>query len=619
MNLAKGIKLFAILCSATISLVVQGQSTDEVNYNLALDFFQNKEYDKSISLFEELYKKDKSQRIYIPYFNSFLGIENYVEAENLVKKQLKKNNSDPVYIVDYGFVVKLSGNQRKAKEIYEDAIKDVLPRTQDVLDLSNSFQRRNELDYAIETLKYGKKLTPSYGYQFELAELYYQKGDIETMVNEYLNLLSINEGYLQNVQNALNTAIYQDLNQQYIEVLNTALLRNIQKNPDEVIYSELLIWHYLQQKDFKGAIVQSKALDKRNQENGNRFLTLGKLCSSNRKYDLAMECYQYLIDKGPSSRLYINARVLMTETIREKIISTPYTDEDIAVLEQNYIQTLDEIGRTGATMSLQIGLAEIWAFYLDKPDQATAMLKKALGTFQLAEKDKARCKLLLADIYLRQGEIWEASLLYSQVEKDYKYEALGDQAKFKNAKIYFYTGDYNWAKAQLDVLKGSTSKLIANDAMRLSLIISDNLAFDTAGAALRDYAKASLQFEQNDLNGALNSLQSMERIYLAHSIIDEVYYLEYSIYFNMQNYEKAAAALNVIVRDYPEDILGDEAVFNLAVLYEQYLNQPEKAKEMYKKLISVYPGSIHVAESRKRYRAYENGKGELKFEEADPK
>ena len=403
MNLPKGIKLLPFLFTVLFYLTANGQSTDEINYKLALEFYQNKEYEKSISLFEELYKKDRSERIYIPYFNSLLAIEKYNEAENLVKKQLKRNHGDPLYQVDYGYVVKLSGNHRKAGGIYEDAIKDLLPRAQDVLDLSNSFQRRNEIEFAISTLKYGKKLTPTYGYQFELAELYYQIGEIDKMVNEYLNLLTINDAYLQNVQNALNTAIYQDLNQEYIEVLNTALLRKIQRDPDRVIFSELLIWHYLQQKDFRGAIIQSKALDKRNEESGNRFIVLGNTCFSNRKYDLAMECYQYLIDKGPSSRHYINARVLMTETIREKIISAPFSQDDLEVLERNYIQTLEDIGSTGATISLQIGLAEVWAFYLHKQDQAVDLLKKALNTYQLTAKDEAQCKILLADIYLKES------------------------------------------------------------------------------------------------------------------------------------------------------------------------------------------------------------------------
>ncbi|MEQ8324831.1 MAG: tetratricopeptide repeat protein [Vicingaceae bacterium] len=582
--------------------LIVGQNQNEIKYKLALDFFQNKEYAKSIDLLEDLYKSDKSQQIYLPLFASYIETKRYEQAEEIVKKQLRKSYGDPIYTVDYGHVLTLSGDRKKAEDVYEKAIKELLPRSKDILDLANSFQRRNEMVYAIHTLKRGKKLTPSYGYQFELAELYYQNQQIEEMIDEYLDLISLNDAYLQNVQNALNTSIYQDLDPANLQVLNTALLRRIQRQPDQEVFLEMLIWHYLQQKDFEGAILQTKALDRRFDEGGKRLVSLGQSCVSNKEYDLAMECYQYVIDQGTSTRHYVNARVLMTMAIREKITSAPYTQEDLINLESNYIKTLDDVGRDGATVKLQIGLAEVWAFYLNKADKAMALLQRALNEYQLLENDAAKCKLVLADIYLRQGEIWEASLLYSQVEKDFKYEALGDEAKFKNAKVYFYTGDYNWAKAQLDVLKGSTSKLIANDAMRLSLIISDNLLFDTTGQALKDYAATALLFDQGDYPSALKKLDVMERIYVVHEIIDEVYYMQYEVYMKKQDYESAAAKLQLIIKSFPDGILGDEAVFNLAVLYQQFLDEEDLALEMYKKLLADYPASIYVATSRKSYR-----------------
>ena len=606
----KALRALPIILLLLISPWSHAQTGEEVKYKLALEFYQNKEYAKSIDLLEDLYRNDRSQKIYIPLFGSYLATEKYDEATDLVKKQLKRHYGDPIYLVDHGYVLKLSGNEKKGEKVYEDAIRDLSPRSKDILDLSNSFQRRNELNFAISTLKAGKKLTPSYGYQFELAELYYQNGQIQEMVDEYLDLLSIDEAYLQNVQNALNTSIYQDLDPSKTEILNTALLRRVQRDPDHQVFIEMLIWHYLQQKDFKNAIFQTKALDRRLGEGGKRLVPLGQACLSNGEFDLAMQCYQYIIDMGHSSRHYVNARILMTEAIREKITSAPYTEQDLTTLENNYISTLDDIGRNGTTISLQTGLAEVWAFYLDKTEDAISLLNKALHEYQLMARDAARCKLLLADIYLRKGEVWEASLLYSQVEKDFKYEALGDEAKFKNAKIYFYTGDYDWAKAQLDILKGSTSKLIANDAMRLSLIISDNLLFDTTGQALRDYAEAALMMEQNDLQGASAKLDYMERIYLAHEIIDDVYYGQYEVLMKEQRYEEAAVRLEKIVASYADGVLADEAVFNLAILYDKYLGNAEKARDMYRKLITNYPASIFVAQARRRYRSLEEAANE---------
>ena len=189
-------------------------------------------------------------------------------------------------------------------------------------------------------------------------------------LEEYLNLIQENEGYLQNVQTALNTTIYNDLQKENLYILNQALLKRVQRYPDKSVFSEMIVWHYLQQKDFENAIIQSKAIDRRNNENGRRFLSLANDCRSNRQYDLAIDCYQYLIEKGSSNPHYINARILMTETIKDKITSAPYISEDLLMIEENFIQTLQDVGKTSATISLQLGLAEIWAFYMNKTEEA---------------------------------------------------------------------------------------------------------------------------------------------------------------------------------------------------------------------------------------------------------
>lgn len=314
-------------------LISFAQDEVRVQLDLAEQFFRDKEYEKSLELYEEVFKKKQDKEIYFSLINAYIAAGRPEGAESTIKKQLRKSPSDPDYQVDYGYVLALTGEAKKSEEVYRDAIKSLPPQTNAILGLSTSFQRRNEISYAIDCLQKGKKLTGGmYGFEFELGELYYQMGNYSAMIDEYLDLLDKNEGYLQNVQNALNTSIYSDPKKEHLDLLNQALLRRIQKNPDKMVFSEMLIWFYMQQKDFKGAIVQTRAIDKRNNENGYRFIALGKTCLSNREYDLAMECYQILIDKGPSSQHYVNARILMTEAIREKITSSPYTRHPFSFL-----------------------------------------------------------------------------------------------------------------------------------------------------------------------------------------------------------------------------------------------------------------------------------------------
>ncbi len=118
-------------------------------------------------------------------------------------------------------------------------------------------------------------------------------------------------------------------------------------------------------------------------------------------------------------------------------------------------------------------------------------------------------KLQLADIYLYKNEVWEATLLYSQIEKRLGDEPVGHEARYRNARLRYYIGEFEWANTQLNVLKAATSKLIANDAMSLSLLIKDVLMEDTSGAILKIFAHADLLAMQGFDSKAASSLDSL--------------------------------------------------------------------------------------------------------------
>jgi TolA-binding protein len=60
--------------------------------------------------------------------------------------------------------------------------------------------------------------------------------------------------------------------------------------------------------------------------------------------------------------------------------------------------------------------------------------------------------------------------------------------------------------------------------------------------------------------------------------------------------------LQNVVDNFGEDILGDDALFLIGMIYEDQLNEKEKAKEIYQSFLSKYPGSNKAAEARKRFR-----------------
>jgi TolA-binding protein len=272
-------------------------------------------------------------------------------------------------------------------------------------------------------------------------------------------------------------------------------------------------------------------------------------------------------------------------------------------LEKTFLATLDEFGRNGNVAQMMMNLAELYTFYIHNSDKGIDLLYEVLELPGINKKDLAMAKIQLADALLFTGEIWETTLLYSQAEKMFKTDDIGRIAKLKNAKLSYYTGQFEWAQAQLNILKAATSDFIANDALYLAMLIGDNSIMDTTYAALSTFARADLLLYQNKLDSAKFALDSIEKFYPGHSLQDDILYKRAQIAEQEGNYEMAQQNYHRVWKEYPTDLLADDAVYRMAQLNENRLNSTSKAMEYYQELLLNYPGSLFTVEARKRYRS----------------
>lgn len=592
-----------ILCFTFVFIQIHTFAQPGTDEQLALQFYQNKEFDKALDYYEKLYNKKSPEVYYQPYLSCLLETKDFKKAEKIAKKQAKQNPEQLNFIVDLGMVYAHEDEPDKAKSTWESAVK-AIKYDEQVFAVANAFLTIRQYDFAISSYLKGRKISQNnYPFSFELADVYKIKGQQTEMINEYLDVLEIQDSYIQSVQNALQTSFGNDADQKQNELIKTELLKRIAKNPDKTIFSELLIWMQIQMKDWEGAFVQAKALDKRKKEEGNRMMALAQLFAQNEADDVAIKAYNYVIAKGPEVYYYTNARIELLNVYYQKVVSKGnYTPLDLTELEKNYNSTIKELGKSSSTVPLLKNLAHLQAFYLNKTDEAKALLEEAINMPQLAAITQAECKLELADVLLMTGDIWEASLRYSQVEKAFKYDAIGQEAKFRVAKISYYTGDFGWAQAQLNVLKGATSKLIANDALELSLTISDALAIDTNQAPLALFSMADLFAFRNLDDKAILLYDSLNKTFPNHALADDIIYRKAQIALKHMQYNEAAAFYEEILKNYGTDILADDALFKLADLNETQFKNIEKAKELYQQLLEKYPDSLYVVEARKRFR-----------------
>ena len=584
-----------------LGLLVSGLHLSAQQSKLAAQYFSDGEYEKAASVYQKLYEKNNHNFYYFDkYVECLISLEAYDECEKAIKKAIKKNPNNVQLYVAYGNLLEQQFMPEKAKEKYELAIKKMPKDKYQVTRLANSFIKANKYDYAVKTYEQGIKILKENSFAYNLGDLYKRKGDTPKMISYYLESLEQNPGRI----NSLKTIFQRSLSKDDFDELQAQLYDKISNDDSNVEFIELLTWVFIQKKDYQGAMRQAKALDRQLNENGGRIMRLADIAFNDKDYPAAISGYEFVVqNKGATSTYYIDAKRKLLKSHQSMILEkADYTHDDLLQLEKQYLDFLNEFGYSKLTAPIIYELANFEAYYLNDLDKAIGLLKELINFPGIEKHILAENKLALGDFYLMQGNRWDATLLYSQVDKDFEDDILGHEARFKNAQLSYYFADFEWAQAQFDILKASTSKLISNDAIDLSVFIIDNMGLDTNIIAMKLYAEAELLTFQNRYDDAFAKLDSLTTNFKDHALVDDVLYEKAQIYTKMREYTKAVDLYNEIIEKHFEEIRADNAMFNLAELYETKLNDKEKAKALYERLFMELSNSTLAVEARKRFR-----------------
>jgi outer membrane protein assembly factor BamD (BamD/ComL family) len=597
-NNSKTIFILILLLLSVIKLTAQ--HNNEVQ--LANEYYGQGQYDKAKKLYDDLAKDyDNIPLIHNNYFFLLIETADYSEAEKYIKRLIKKFPDNLYYRLDLGLLFLSTADEKKTQSYFYNVIDEIKFDTYLTSITADYFVSKKLTQYAIKTFLEGRQATRNpYSFSLEMANIYRIMNSKDLMVQEYLNYVSQNPSNLNYVKNTLQSLLSKP---DELESLERLLYDKIQQNPNSEIYSELLIWVNLQQKNFYGAFLQARAIDLRLRSEGARTLNIGLIALDNNDYNNAIKIFSYLIKTFPGSHNYLLAKMYLIKSYEQRVRNTfPIDEREIRNLINDYNQFIVELGVTRNTLEALRNKALLHAFYLDEKDSAISILQKIINTPRANPEIKSKSKLDLGDIYLLIGQPWESSLLYSQVEKSNKDEGLGYTAKLKNAELSFYKGDFQLSQEHLDILKQATTREIANDAMALSLLIKDNTALDTTETAMKKYAEIELLLFQNKVNEASNAIDSMLVQYHGHSLIDELLWLKAGTEKKRGNFVAALALMQIIVDEHSQDILSDDAYFGMADINDRQLNKKEEAMELYRSFLTKYPGSVFVAEARKRFR-----------------
>ncbi|HEY9221060.1 MAG TPA: tetratricopeptide repeat protein [Lutibacter sp.] len=561
---------------------------------LASQYFRNGEYEKAASIYKILYEKNPLNNNYInSLIDCYQQLEKFEEIDKIVAKQLKNYPNQEYLYVEMGYNYQLQNQQEKAISYYEKAILSIEKSPNSGYLIGKTFQDNYLLDYALLAYKKTMAVNPNADYNFQIASIYSEKGELENMFNTYLDLIETNENYESIAKSHIGKFITEDAESEPNLLLRKLLLMRSQNNPNNS-WNELLSWLFIQQKDYDKALIQEKALHKRNAGNLSGMMALGKITFENNDFEATKNCFSYVLENATNIETELLAKLYLLEVNIK-------TNAPVETVEAQFQQLFKQYGKNLATLNIQAIYAEFLAFKKNESEQAISVLKEALK-LPVNEFQKGYLKTKLADILVFTNKFSSALIYYTQVQNDLKNHTIGQTARFKIAQTSYFKGDFEWAQSQLSVLKKSTSQLIANDALALNLLITDNAVKDSLKIALKKYAVADLLSFQNKNKEAIDTLIVVLNQYKGHPIEDEALFKQAQLFEKINQFADAENNYLQIISLNKDDILADDAHYYLAELYFNKLKNPEKAKEYYQKIIFDYPSSIYVVDARKKFR-----------------
>lgn len=606
----KSLRFFRFFAMILMCFVISLQSIDAQNVNnqrqidekLAREFYFKKDYEKARDVYKNLYDNYGYTQYFNQYADCLILTGDYETAEKAFKSFLKQDPKNWKSHVDLAYVYVQQGENDKATKYLNKALKDVPETKNAIIEVSNLLRNKNFNDQALDLFNKGaKNQNINYSFNLEKAYTYNSMLDFENATECYLLYLKENPDQYEMVKNRFRVMMMYDLNGNVDDVIRMALLKKTQEDPENEEFSSLLMWYSLQQQDYELALMQLKALDRRGKGDYERdLLYIAQIASDNRQYDVAIDAYDYVLKKSDEGVYYVQATVGFIKNSYEKAEAEGNHDKKFYEnLSKKIDEAFEKIGFSGDMIPLVLVQADILAFELNRYDDAKALLNNVLE-MNLLPKNKAELKMKLADIYLLTDEVWEATLLYSQIEKALKNEPIAHEARFKNAQLRYFIGEFEWANAALKVLTAATSKLVANDAMTLSLTISDNLEYDTIG--LKRLAKADYYIYQHRYELANQMLDSVVAYNPNEVSLPSAFYRKAKIAVNAGDYELADSLYKRVYKGYADSYIADEALIEDALLLENQLNRKEEAMECYSQLFDYYTASVYVAQARKSYR-----------------
>ena len=591
------LSLLCMACSTTLF------AQDE--YVRAERLFNEAKFDSAAQLYLDLFNAEspKNPSTYLALSRSLYEVKNF-DRLGLVAEKYRMDSEDPLGYIDQYWALVSKGKEKKADNLWKEIT--AYSRSSTEVNCSRLMQRLIRYGAFNQAKTIFSQFAPAiHSAPQNLVEQYLELFFLEDSMDKALSLSLeyLKEQPLQ-VEDFERFFDRQKSKEGFYSLFKQKLFTYTSQHPEVSFTLHLLIWLEQVHGNFGEAARFGLMLARRSADFIPNLLALAQDAFNNDAHVQCLELCDFVLTSeyvnsygGKAAQLKLTTQKRLLDQGEDQAVDLNYLES--ALLELGNNREVDPSIQTEALLeycSIQIKYRQdiVYAVnFLDSLIQSNTFTRKNLN----------RIKLLYGEALTMQGKPWKALIVYTQVDHDDGDGILGEEARFKKAQLSYYEGEFEWAQAQLNILKGATSELISNNAIQLSVFITDNLGLDSNTDAMMGYAAIELLVAQRRYSEAIASLNTWEQVYDEHVLMDNALVMRAEIYEKQRNPEAAIRTYNRVLERFESSILCDNVHWALAELYQKQ-EEHELVKEHCLAILTDFPDSRLANSARELYRSY---------------
>ncbi|GCD78196.1 hypothetical protein JCM31826_16780 [Thermaurantimonas aggregans] len=563
--------------------------------------------EKLLVEYRELYKRSPQRMYYVKLYDCLLELKDYKEAVNLAEAQIRRTNEpEGVYMVDVAFAKSKMGDRKAEEKILNRVLESINKYPQYAYQIGQALSDKGYFEAALRLYEIAEKINPSFNFSYQKSLLYADLGQLEKMYDTYIEILERSPSMAYTVKNLISRAMAPDGGEDNLDYIIQKLRARAlnQKNP---VMTDVLTHIYIEKKDYVSALEFLKEWhQKSNYGAVGEIYELSNQALTNKQYELAITGFEWVTLHTSNANYTMRANLSRQLALTLKALNTPTDSETVAAVVTESEKLIQIQGINFNTLPLAEATARLMAFKANQKDKALDLIESLVKVPGQNPNEKARLLITKGDIYLSMKEFMLAIVAYARAEEVADNELMKDDAKFARAKAIYYSGDVPWALEIFEILQESTSKPISNDATAYASKILLNSGGDTTYEAMTYYAHADMFYYVGEYQKAHKILDYVIQTYTNHPIQDDAYLLKAKTFEAQGLFQQAVQWYEKVYTVFGYELLADQAIYQAAVLFEEKLNEPSKAKDLYELIVMQFTDSYLHNQARLRLRALLN-------------